>query len=416
LARYTLAMHAPLALDPLADRPAASVATLAFGSLRGKTILQVIPRLDAGGAERTTVEVAQALVNAGARALVASEGGRLAAELTAFGAEVIELAKASSKNPLTIWNNAGRLAALICKNDVSLVHARSRAPAWSALWAARRTKTAFVTTYHGTYNAKSGLKRFYNSVMARGDLVIANSEFTREHVLREHAVAPELVVTIPRGIDPEAFADGAISSSRLRSAAGHAGFNLALRVPRIVLPGRLTAWKGQAQFIDALAKVRDQGLEFQAALVGDAQGRDAYLESLQTAIEAHKLTSRVTLAGHYSDIPALLKVADVVAAPSQEPEAFGRVAIEAQAAGRPVLVCDHGGQRETVEHGVTGLKVPPGDADALTDALAQFLRMSGTERQDMGRRGQARVSERYTVAALQKATLAVYRRVLEPAG
>lgn len=382
-------------------------------TLRGRAILQVIPRLDAGGAERTTLEVVQALVAVGARALVASEGGRMEVDIKASGGELCILPKLSSKNPLTLLANRRRIAGLVDAHAVSLVHARSRAPAWSALWATRRTGTAFVTTYHGTYNARSGLKRFYNSVMARGDIVIANSDFTREHLIAQHGTAPGRVVTIPRGIDPIAFTDEAVSSARIGLAAAHAGLDLSAPLPRVLLPGRLTAWKGQMQFIEALADCQAQGLAFQAAIVGDAQGREGYVEDLRRAIAASGLDGTIMISPHFGDVAALFKAADIVAAPSQEPEAFGRIAIEAQAAGRPVLVCDHGGQRETVEQGVTGLRVPPGNRPALAQGLAQLLRMPATERRQMGQRGQARVSRLYTVDALQQATLAVYRRVLE---
>lgn len=179
-------------------------------------ILQVIPELDAGGAERTTIEVAEAVVSAGGRCLVASRGGRLEADLKAVGAELVRL-DMKSKNPVVIWRNAGRIADVIETEGVDLVHARSRAPAWSAKWAARRTGKPFVTTYHGTYNAVTGLKRRYNAVMAAGDRVIANSQFIADHVQAEHGVGEDRLRVIPRGVDVKRFDPIAVSPDRARA-------------------------------------------------------------------------------------------------------------------------------------------------------------------------------------------------------
>jgi glycosyltransferase involved in cell wall biosynthesis len=178
------------------------------------TLLQVVPELETGGAELSALEVARAVVQAGGRALVASRGGRMAAQLAADGGELAPM-PLDTKNPLRIAGNARRLARLIRKERVSLVHARSRAPAFSALWAARATGTPFVATYHGIYKARSGLKRWYNAVMTRGDLVIANSDFTRRHVLAEHGLAPEKVVAIPRGVDLARFDPQAVAPERI---------------------------------------------------------------------------------------------------------------------------------------------------------------------------------------------------------
>lgn len=380
--------------------------------LVGKVVLQVIPELSAGGAERTTLEVAQALVTAGATALVASTGGRLEGELARLGGELIRLPLAS-KNPLTIHANADRLARLIRERGINIVHARSRAPAWSALWAARRTEAAFVTTYHGTYNARSGLKRLYNSVMARGDLVIANSGFIAAHVRAQHHTPPERIVTIPRGVDPAQFAPEAISAARCSAARSHLSLPEGTTPPVLVLPARLTGWKGQEEFIDALAEVKAHGLQFVARLVGDAQGRDAYVAALQARIARHGLSERVAICPHTADMPALLAVSDIIVSPAREPEAFGRVAIEAAASGRPVIVSDHGGARETVVQGVTGLRVEPGSVSALAEALAHLLQMTPQARDAMGQAGRTHVSAHFTVAALQAATLGVYTRVLE---
>lgn len=369
-------------------------------------VLQVIPELDAGGAERSAVDVARAVVASGGKSWIATEGGRLASEAEASGATIVK-GSFASKNPLTIWKNAGVLADFVRKENISIVHARSRAPAWSAFYAAQRTGIAYVATYHGVYNAKGSLKRYYNGIMARGDAVIANSQYTADHVLAEHQVDPAHLYVIPRGIDVAGFTPDNVSPARIdaiRSAWG-----LTPGKPVIVLPNRLTRWKGQLVLVEALAKLRG---DFQAVMVGDAQERDGFVEELKTAIASAKLTDIVRIPGHCSDMPAALLLADVVVAPSIEPEAFGRAAVEAQAMQRPLVATRLGAQSETVVDGVTGFLVPPNDAAALAHAIAQALAMTPEQRAAMGRAGRERVLRLYTVESMCVATLDVYRKVL----
>ena len=379
--------------------------------MKGACVLQTIPRLDAGGAERTTLEVAEALIAAGGRAIVVSEGGRLETALSELGATLIKLPVAS-KNILRMRKNAKALEAIIAAEAVDLVHARSRAPAWSALWASRAANKPFVTTYHGTYSATFPGKALYNSVMARGDRVIANSDFIRDHVLKTHPINPHHLITIPRGIDPAVFDPDAVSPDRLGEIWSAVGITEASTRPIVLLPGRLTAWKGHETLIAALAKLKANGAAFTCRLVGDAQGRDAYVARLRAQISRHGLQDTVSIHTHVSDMPALYKAADVVVAPSIEPEAFGRVAVEAQAMRRPVIVSDHGGQRETVLHKQTGWRTPPGEVDALAQAVGEALTLSEAKRAKMGAAGRAYVLERFTLGQLQTATLAVYADLL----
>lgn len=371
-------------------------------------ILQVIPQLDAGGAERTTLEVAEAVIAAGGHALVASAGGRLEGELEAMGAELVRL-PAGSKNPLTIWRNAARLADLVAYEDIDLIHARSRAPAWSAYWAAKRTGTAFVTTYHGTYNARSGLKRWYNSIMARGDVVIANSRFIEEHVLREHAALAPKVEVIARGVDLVHF-----DPARLEPARALA-LREAWQIPRgaalLLLPARLTRWKGQLLAIEALAKIAPRDPAPVLVLAGDAQGRDEYVNEVREAATRHGVEIR--LAGHVEDMPAAFAASDLVLNPSTDPEAFGRTAAEAQAMGVPVIVADHGGAREVVDDGVTGWRAAPGNAEALARAIEFGLDLDPQARAQMAKAARTRVESRFSKRALQENTLRVYRDVLD---
>lgn len=376
--------------------------------LSGATILQVIPHLAAGGAERTTIEVSEALTAAGATSLVVSAGGRLEAELARAGGELIRIENLPTKNPFAIHANAGRIAKLVADRKVSLIHARSRAPAWSALWAARRTKTPFVTTYHGVYSAGGPLKRLYNSVMARGDRVIANSDYTAAHVRDEHPWAESRLVTIPRGVDIARFAPGAIPAERTNALID------AWKLPRdgavtILLPGRLTGWKGHREAIGAaalLASAHPSG--WRMVFAGDHQGREAYMQELRELIAGHGLDDRVLLVGHCADMPAALALADIVIAPSNQPEAFGRVAAEAGAMGLPAIGSSIGAQCEIIADGETGLIVPPSDPAALSAAIAELLSAGPDKRRAMGAAARERVRQRFTTSALQKATLAVY--------
>ncbi|MFP4518704.1 MAG: glycosyltransferase family 4 protein [Oceanicaulis sp.] len=370
-------------------------------------ILQVIPELDAGGAERTTIEVAEAVVRAGGRCLVASRGGRLEGELSAAGGELVRL-DMKTKNPVSLWRNAARLARLIETEGVDIVHARSRAPAWSAKWAARRTGRAFVTTYHGAYNAGSALKRRYNAVMAAGDRVIANSEFIAAHVRAEHGVGADRLRVIPRGVDLERFDPDAVAARRVAALA--ARWNVQPGEALIVLPGRLTRWKGQAFFIDVL-KALNTPRPVRLVCPGDAQGREAYRSELEAAASAAGVT--LVLPGHEMDMPAAYTGADLVACPSLEPEAFGRTAAEAQAMGAPVIAADHGGAREAVAHGETGWRAAPGEIDAWREAVQAALALDAEARTKLARAGRARITERFSAAQLQESTLRVYRELLE---
>jgi glycosyltransferase involved in cell wall biosynthesis len=381
--------------------------------LSGATILQVIPGLDTGGAERTTIEVAEALVAAKATALVASAGGRLEGELTRAGAELIRFDDLGSKNPLRVFGAADGLSRIIGKRKVNLIHARSRAPAWSALWAARRMKIPFVTTYHGVYNARSAPKRLYNSVMARGDVVIANSAYTANHILEQHPFAKGRIVTIPRGVDIDRFDPGRINPVRLAALRKAWGIPEGDEAAIIVLPARMTGWKGHREAVAAAALLKEStGVSWRMVFAGDAQGRTGYVGEIRQLISAHGLDDRIALVGHCDDMPTAFALADIVIAPSNEPEAFGRVAAEAGAMGAPAIVSSIGAQGEIVVEGRTGLIVPPLDPAGLARAMASLLSAGRNGRKSMGEAAIARIREKFTTTALQKATLDVYDRLL----
>ncbi|MGD1037129.1 MAG: glycosyltransferase family 4 protein [Roseiarcus sp.] len=386
-------------------------------SLTGRTILQIVPRLDAGGAERTTIDVAAALARAGARALVASEGGRLASELQAVGGLLAPF-PAATKNPLAMALNVRRLARLIVEERVDLVHARSRAPAWVALGACRTTGRPFVTTYHGAYSGRSGLKLRYNSVMARGDIVIANSQFTADEIARLYPIARGRLHVIPRGADLTRFAPGAVE--RARVAGLREAWGVAPHERVVLVAARLTEWKGQKIVIEAARLLKERGRdEVRYILAGDAQGREAYARELDALIEGAGLTGVVCRVGHCLDMPAAFIAASVVAVPSTSPEAFGRSAVEAQAMGAMVVVSDSGAAPETVlappqtpAHARTGWRAPPGDALALADALESALSLGATAREAVAQRARAHVERHFSLERMTGDTLAVYLSAL----
>jgi glycosyltransferase involved in cell wall biosynthesis len=318
-----------------------------------------------------------------------------------------------SKNPLVILGNALRLARLIRRRRVSLVHVRSRAPAFSGVLAARMTDVPVIATYHGVYNARAGLKRWYNGVMTRGEVVIANSEFTRRHVIAQHQVDPDKVVAIPRGVDIARFDPAAVTAERKAALAAAWGLEPGDRRLKILLAGRLTRWKGQALAIEAAAHLKARGVsDFLLILAGDSQGRSGYVAELEAAIAEAGLGEQVRIVGHCADMPAAYALSDLAIAPSLDPEAFGRTAVEPQAMGVPVVAADHGATRETVVPGETGWLVKPGAAEAWAGVLEAAIALGPEARARMGAAAAERARRLYSVEAMCAATLAVYAEVL----
>lgn len=383
-----------------------------------KTVLQVIPALDAGGAERTTVEVASAIVQSGGRALVASRGGRLEAEIIEAGGKIFHM-PVHSKNPLTILVNRRRLLRLIRDERVDIVHVRSRAPAWSALWAARAANIPLVATYHGAYEAKGALKRLYNSAMVRADLVIANSAFTAASIRAQYHIGEDRLIVIPRGADLARFDPAGVAAGRIDALARGWGVGRDEDTLKLLLPARLTVWKGHDLAIEAVSclALGNPGLrtghrrKLQLIFAGDAQGRDDFAASLRRDVETRGVRDLIQIVGHCSDMPAAYAWSDAVLAPSTRPEAFGRVAVEAGAMARPVIAADHGGARETVVDGETGFLTKPGDAAALAAAIEAVAGMTASERRAMGARAKERIARLFSIEAMQRSTLDAYSRV-----
>lgn len=377
-------------------------------------MLQVLPSLTlgGGGVERGAIDVAVALKAAGGRSVVASAGGGMARELEREGVPHVTL-PLDSKNPFVIYRNIRRLQQVIAEHQIDIVHARSRAPAWSAFTAARRSKIHFMTSFHGTYSGSGNfIKKHYNSIMTRGERVIAISEFIGNHIRNVYGVEDERIRVIPRGINLALFNPTKVSAERVVGLAGE--WRLSDGIPVILLPGRLTRWKGQAVLIEALARLGRH--DIRCLLLGSDQGRESYRDELEQMVKRLDLEDVVHVADHCSDMPAAYMLADVVVSASTDPEAFGRIAAEAQAMGCPVIAADHGGARETVKQGKTGWLVFPGDPDALAQALAQALAMGSAAREKLAASAKAHIQNNFSKDKMCNRTLAVYDEVMGLSG
>jgi glycosyltransferase involved in cell wall biosynthesis len=373
---------------------------------RAPVALQILPNLGSGGAERGTIELAEALVVAGWTSCVASGGGPLEREIARAGATHLTLPLAS-KNPLIMRRNTVELVRLIRQFGVDIVHARSRAPAWSACAAARATGRCFVTTFHNAYGARTALKRRYNSVMARGDRVIAISDFVADHAANVYGVGRDRLRTIPRGVDLEIFHPNRVGAQRIINLARQ--WRLPDGMPVVMLPGRLTRWKGGLDFIAAVAKLGRRDI---CCVLAGSEQRRGFRRELETAIRDNELAGVFRIVEECRDMPAAYMLADVVVSASSDPEGFGRIIVEAQAMGRPVVATDHGGARETIVPGVTGWLVPPREPAALAAAIGEALSITVEERQQLAKRSTAHIAARYTRQAMCAGTIRVYEELL----
>jgi glycosyltransferase involved in cell wall biosynthesis len=375
---------------------------------RAPVVLQVLPSLVSGGAERGTVELAGALVAAGWTSYVASGGGPLEREIARAGAMHLTLPLAS-KNPLVMRRNTVELIRLIRRFGVDIVHARSRAPAWSAWAAARATGRHFVTTFHNAYGARTALKRRYNSVMAQGDRVIAISDFVADHAASVYGVGRDRLRTIPRGVDLEIFDPNRVGAQRIINLACQ--WRLPDGLPVVMLPGRLTRWKGGLDFIAAIATLGRR--DICCVLVGSEQ-RHGFRRELEAAIRDNGLAGVFRVVEECRDMPAAYMLTDAVVSASRHPEGFGRIIVEAQAMGRPVVATDHGGARETIVPGATGWLAPPRDPAAIAAAIGEALALAAHERRQLAERSIAHVAARYTSEAMCARTIRVYEELLFP--
>ena len=371
-------------------------------------VLQVLPELNQGGVELGTIEIASELQKRGIKNFVASAGGRMEGNLERLKVKHFTL-PLKTKNIFKMWLNSLRLAKIIKENGITIVHARSRAPAWSAYWAAKKCGVHYMTTFHGTYGlGPHGIKKIYNQVMTFGERVIAISNHIKEHIIKNYGTDESKIRLIARCVNMDNFDVENTSAERMIKFLEDN--QIPSDKPLITLIGRLTNWKGQKLLINALNKIKD--LDFHCLLIGDDQGRTKYSDELHDMIEQFGMENRYTFIRHVTDVPAAMLVSDIVLSTSIEPEAFGRIAIEGQAMGRIVIASDIGGSKETVIDGATGKLFKSGDADDLANAIKWALSLSTEEREKIGAEAVKNVKEHFTKQIMCDKTISVYEEII----
>lgn len=371
-------------------------------------VLQVLPELGQGGVELGTIEIASELQKRGIENYVASEGGRMEYNLERIKVKHFTL-PLKTKNIFKMYLNSLRLARIIKKYGITIVHARSRAPAWSAYWAAKRCGVHFVTTFHGTYGLGPwGIKKFYNKIMTYGERVIAISNHIKQHILKNYKTDESKIRLIHRCVNMENFNVETTSAERMIKYLEDN--NIPEDKPIVTLIGRLTNWKGQKLLIEALHLIDNE--DFFCVIIGDDQGRKKYSSELRKMIANYNMTDRFLFIRNVKDIPAAMMVSDVVLSTSIEPEAFGRIAIEGQAMGRVVVASNIGGSVETVIDGVTGRLYESTSAKALAEAIDWALHLSTEEREKIGAAGIKNVKEHFTKQIMCDKTIEVYKELI----
>lgn len=371
-------------------------------------VLQVLPELGQGGVELGTIEIASELQKRGIENYVASEGGRMEYNLERIKVKHFTL-PLKTKNIFKMYLNSLRLARIIKKYGITIVHARSRAPAWSAYWAAKRCGVHFVTTFHGTYGLGPwGIKKFYNKIMTYGERVIAISNHIKQHILKNYKTDESKIRLIHRCVNMENFNVETTSAERMIKYLEDN--HIPEDKPIVTLIGRLTNWKGQKLLIEALHLIDNE--DFFCVIIGDDQGRKKYSSELRKMIANYNMTDRFLFIRNVKDIPAAMMVSDVVLSTSIEPEAFGRIAIEGQAMGRVVVASNIGGSVETVIDGVTGRLYESTSVQALAEAIDWALHLSTDEREKIGAAGIKNVKEHFTKQIMCDKTIEVYKELI----
>ena len=369
-------------------------------------VLQVLPHLDSGGLVSGAIEVSKAIEDCGGKSIVATSGGYRYAELERTGSK-IEILPVDSKNIFTIYFNIKRLVKIIKNNNVSIIHARSRAPAWSCLWASRKLNIPLITTYHGTYGDENFIKRKYNKVMVSGFKTIAISDFISGHIRNIYGDMVNIKV-IPRGVEINTFSPKAVTAERMINLSKLFKLNDTQSV--VLVPGRLTSWKGHKYAIKALSIMKNKNVKM--IMVGDLQKRDSYKKQLLKLARSLGVDDRLSIVGHLRDMPAIMMLSDAVISCSEKPEAFGRIILEAQAMGRPVIAFNHGGAIELVKNNENGLLVDKGDVDGLAQCLLEVISMNIKQRKELTIRSIKNVSNLYLTSQMCQKYIELYKEVL----
>lgn len=371
-------------------------------------VLQVLPELEMGGVEIGTVEIAGGMQKRGITNFVASQGGRLVYDLEKIKVGHLTL-PLKTKNIFKMRKNADKLAQFIRENGINIVHARSRAPAWSAYWAAKKAGVRYMTTFHGTYGLGPwGLKKLYNRIMTYGERVIAISEHIKRHILANYKVSEDKIRLVHRCVNTEKFSPEAVTPERMINTVRD--YNIPDDKKVLLLGGRITRWKGQHLLIEALSKVKNQN--YYCIIAGDEQGREEYVKELKGLIAKYGLEDRVAIFGKVLDMPALMMVSNVILSTAIEPEAFGRIAIEGQAMGKIVVASNHGGSLDSVIDGKTGRLFYNNNANSLAEAIDWALSLSEGEEEKIAKAAVKNVKDNFTKEIMCAKTIKVYEELM----
>jgi glycosyltransferase involved in cell wall biosynthesis len=377
-------------------------------------ILQVIPKLGYGGAETGCYDLAHYLPENNCASYIVTSGGELTKYINKDKVKLLKL-PVHSKNPILILFNSLALICIILFFNISIVHARSRAPAWSCLLATKITRRKFVTTFHGTYNFTNSIKKFYNSVMVRSNLVIAGSNFIFSHINLNYSKYLDLkkkFLVIFRGINIDYFDSTTLLESEENSLITKWNINREKKI--ILMPGRLTSWKGQEIFIEALNLInKELGYEaFYAIILGSDQGRNIFAKKIKRLAEQYRLTNQIKFIEHCKNMPLAYKICDLVVSASIEPEAFGRVAVEAQSMEKLIIASNIGGSKETIVDNVTGFLFKSGNAKSLSEKIIEAINLDESTLKLMGNEGRKNIIKKFNVEKMCFSTYSEYKKLL----
>ena len=377
-------------------------------------VLQVIPKLGYGGAETGCFDIAHYLFENNCSSFLITNGGPLTKFINKKKVKYIRL-PVNSKNPIIMLLNTILISVIVFFYNIDIIHARSRAPAWSCFLASKITRKKFVTTFHGTYNFKSKIKKFYNSVMLRSDLVIAGSNFIFSHIkenYKEYLNNSKKFLVIFRGINIDYF-DASTTLTEDEDKL-FKSWKLEVEKKTILLPGRITEWKGHEMFIEAMNKINIQlGYKsFKAVILGSDQGRDLYKKKLIRLVEQYRMNDQIKFIDHCENMPLAYKISDLIVSTSIEPEAFGRVAVEAQSMEKPIIASNLGGSKETIVNYKTGILFDAGDSDDLSKKIIELLNFDKSTIKQMGKEGRKNVSAKFNVEKMCFSTYSEYKKLI----
>ena len=377
-------------------------------------VLQVIPKLGYGGAETGCFDIAHYLFENNCSSFLITNGGPLTKFINKKKVKYIRL-PVNSKNPIIMLLNTILISVIVFFYNIDIIHARSRAPAWSCFLASKITRKKFVTTFHGTYNFKSKIKKFYNSVMLRSDLVIAGSNFIFSHIkenYKEYLNNSKKFLVIFRGINIDYF-DASTTFTEDEDKL-FKSWNLEVEKKTILLPGRITEWKGHEMFIEAMNKINIQlgHKSFKAVILGSDQGRDLYKKKLIRLVEQYRMNDQIKFVDHCENMPLAYKISDLIVSTSIEPEAFGRIAVEAQSMEKPIIASNLGGSKETIVNNKTGILFDAGDSDDLSKKIIEFFNFDKSTIEQMGKEGRKNVSAKFNVEKMCFSTYSEYKKLI----